>query len=174
MTRLDLVRWQFDLTWSLFEIHLDALTDDDFLWVPAAVCWTVRIGSDGLWRPDWDENELDPVPVPTIGWISWHIGWWWSVALDHLHQRTVRERTDILWPGSGGSAMVWLRGLKDEYRALLDRLSDDDLDAAATFPWPGESDKTVAHTLAWLNAELMKNVAEVGQLRLIRAARAGL
>lgn len=29
---------------------------------------------------------------------------------------------------------------------------------------------TVAHMVAWVNAELMKNVAEIGQLRLQRAA----
>jgi hypothetical protein len=28
----------------------------------------------------------------------------------------------------------------------------------------------VAHMLAWVNAELMKNVTEIGQLRLLRAA----
>ncbi|GAA2811591.1 hypothetical protein FHR33_001093 [Nonomuraea dietziae] len=36
----------------------------------------------GTWVPDWTETEPDPVPVPTIGWLSWHIGWWWSVAID--------------------------------------------------------------------------------------------
>lgn len=30
---------------------------------------------------------------------------------------------------------------------------------------------TVAHTVAWVNAELMKNVSEVGQLMLLRASR---
>ncbi|QRN81399.1 MAG: DinB family protein, partial [Nocardiopsis sp. BM-2018] len=30
--------------------------------------------------------------------------------------------------------------------------------------------KTNAHTAAWVNSELMKNAAEVGQLRMLRAA----
>ncbi len=29
---------------------------------------------------------------------------------------------------------------------------------------------TVAHMVGWINAELMKNAAEIGQLRLVRAA----
>nr|WP_308213084.1 hypothetical protein [Nocardia amikacinitolerans] len=29
---------------------------------------------------------------------------------------------------------------------------------------------TVTHLAAWVNAELMKNAAEIGQLRLLRAA----
>ncbi|MFI7704153.1 hypothetical protein [Nonomuraea sp. NPDC049480] len=47
-----------------------------------------------------------------------------------------------------------------------------DLDAAAPFPWPKDSEHTVAHMIAWVNSELMKNAAEIGQLRLLRAASA--
>ncbi|WP_422395020.1 hypothetical protein [Nocardia vulneris] len=42
-----------------------------------------------------------------------------------------------------------------------------------TFSWPDEGGKSVAHTLAWVNAELMKNAAEIGQLRLLHATRNG-
>ncbi len=48
---------------------------------------------------------------------------------------------------------------------------------APTWPPPSRSGpketprRTVGHLLAWANAELMKNVAEIGQLRLQRAAR---
>jgi hypothetical protein len=66
----DLLRWQFDLTWSLFEYHLDRLNPDDFLWEPTANVWTVRNGT-----PDWADTEPEPVPVPTVAWVSWHMGW---------------------------------------------------------------------------------------------------
>jgi hypothetical protein len=154
----DLLRWQFDLTWALFEYHLERLTPDDFLWEPTGNVWTVR---DGV--PDWAETEPDPVPVPTIAWISWHIGWWWSVTIDHAHDRRPRDREDIVWPGPD-KTVDWLRGLRDEWVAVLDTL---DLAAPSTFPWP---DKTVGHTVSWVNAELMKNVTEIGQLRLLRSA----
>ncbi|MGW3787450.1 hypothetical protein ACWD5Z_22890 [Micromonospora chokoriensis] len=55
--------------------------------------------------------------MPTIGWLTWHMGWWWTVTIDHLR------------------------------------------------------DHTVTHTIGWVNAELMNNVAEIGQLRLMRAAQ---
>lgn len=45
-----------------------------------------------------------------------------------------------------------------------------DLPARAPFPWVDRPDRTVGHTAAWVNAELMKNTAELGQLRLIQAA----
>ncbi|QIJ65519.1 DinB family protein [Streptomyces sp. JB150] len=167
---LGLLRWQFDLTWSLFEYHLERLEPDDFLWEPAVTCWTVRRGDEGTWVPDWAESEPGIVPVPTIGWLSWHIGWWWSVAIDHARQETPRERGDITWPGAGGPTVEWLRGLRADWLEVLDRLTGDDLDSVARFPWRDDPRHTVAHMVAWVNAELMKNAAEIGQLRLQRAA----
>lgn len=158
MPHLDLLRRQFDLTWALFEYHLERLTPEDHLWEPASLVWTVR---DGV--PDWAEAEPDPVPVPTVAWVSWHIGWWWSVAIDHVTGRPPRERADVVWPGPA-SVAGWLRGLRDEWLELLPAL---DPAAPSAFPWP---DGTVGDTVAWVNAELMKNVAEIGQLRLLRAA----
>jgi hypothetical protein len=169
VSRLDLLRWQFELTWSLLELHLAELRAEDFLWEPAEHCWTVRPdggpGRDGRWLPDWDEAELSPIPVPTIGWVTWHIGWWWSVTLDHAYGRPVRAREEITWPADG--TVEWLRGLRSEWLAVLGTL---DLDAPAPFPWQNDPSMTVAHMVAWVNAELMKNSAELGQLRLLRAA----
>lgn len=142
----------------------------DFLWEPAAHCWTVRRAADGSWVPDWAETEPDPVPVPTIGWLSWHIGWWWSVTLDHAEGREPRERTEVGWPGDGKAAIEWLRALRTQWTAVLDRLTEEDLDGIAPFPWDRDPEHTVAHMVAWVNAELMKNATEIGQLRLLRAA----
>ncbi|MFB9903418.1 DinB family protein [Allokutzneria oryzae] len=171
-SRCSLLHWQFDLTWSLFEFHLERLVEEDFLWEPAAVCWTVRRHPDGAWRPDWDEAELDPVPVPTIAWLTWHIGWWWSVTLDHACGHAPRERTEITWPGDGERAVTWLRELRAEWVAVLDRLTDADLDPVAPFPWQNDPEHRVAHMIAWVNSELMKNVAEIGEIRMIRASSA--
>lgn len=174
VSRSALLRWQFELTWSLFEYHVERLEDEDFLWEPAARTWTLRPTADGGWTPDWADTEPDPVPVPTIAWLSWHIGWWWSVTLDHARGRGPRDRADIAWPGPGAPTVSWLRSLRDEWLAVLDGFTDADLDARAPFPWPADSEPphTVAHMAAWVNAELMKNGAEIGQLRLQRAASA--
>ncbi|MBY8873548.1 DinB family protein [Micromonospora sp. PLK6-60] len=170
---LGLLRWQFDLTWSLFEYHLERLEPADFLWEPATHCWSVRRGADGSWTPDWADTEPDPVPVPTIGWLTWHIGWWWTVTTDHLRKQPAPQRTDVRWPGAGEPAVAWLRHLRTEWRGLLDSLTDADLGGTAPFPWQGETGYTVTHTIGWVNAELMKNAAEIGQLRLLRASRTG-
>jgi len=170
VSRCDLLRFQFDLTWSLFDYHLERLLPEDFLWEPASHCWTVRQDEHGRWVPDWAETEPDPVPVPTIGWLSWHIGWWWSVTIDHARGRTPRERAEITCPGEGEAAVEWLRGLREDWLAVLEQLTDAGLDATAPFPWQHDPRYTVAHMAAWVNSELMKNAAEIGQLRLLRAA----
>ncbi|GGV22655.1 hypothetical protein GCM10010277_01780 [Streptomyces longisporoflavus] len=76
--------------------------------------------------------------MPTIGWLSWHIGWWWSVTIDHAQGRVPRERTEITWPGGGRATVDWLRDLRSEWLAVLDRLDDAELDAVAPFPWQND------------------------------------
>lgn len=169
-SRVALLRWQFELTWALFEYHLERLDDDDPRWEPARSCWTVHRSDDGRWLPDWADSEPDPIPVPTVAWVTWHIEWWWSVTMDHLHGRPARDRTAVTWPGDAASTVARMRELRSLWTDVLDGLSDEDLDAEATFPWQGDPTMTVGHTLAWVNMELTKNVSEIGQLRLLRAA----
>ncbi len=84
--------------------------------------------------------------------------------------RAPRDRTEIGWLGAGPATIEWLRGLRAEWLAELTRFTEADLDAPAPFPWRDSPEMTVAHMVGWVNSELMKNTAEVGQLRLLRAA----
>ncbi|ADD41845.1 DinB family protein [Stackebrandtia nassauensis] len=168
-TVIPVLRWQFDLTWALFEIHLEPLSDADCLWEPADRCWTVRKGDDGVWRADFSETEPEPAPATTAGWLTWHIGWWWSSALRAVAGEAPYAPGEVAWPGNAAATVDWLRSLKAEWTKYLDGLTEADLGAPAPFPWP-DGEHTVARLLAWLNAELMKNVAEIGHLRLQRAA----
>jgi hypothetical protein len=169
-SRRDLLRWQFDLVWSLSQLHFEALTDDDTHWAPAEVIWTVHRGTDGRWRPDFAEVEPDPIPATTIAWLTWHIGWWWSSAIAHAEGRPIPERTEVCWPGDTAAARAWLHELSEKWVTVLDHSDDSALERSTHYPWPAEAGLTVAHLAAWVNAELMKNAAEIGQLRILRAA----
>ncbi|CAM5625542.1 DNA damage-inducible protein DinB OS=Streptomyces antimycoticus OX=68175 GN=SANT12839_054040 PE=4 SV=1 [Streptomyces antimycoticus] len=94
------------------------------------------------------------------------------MTIDHAEGRRPRERTEVSPPGDGKAAIEWLRGLRTAWTAVLERLTEEDLDAIAPFPWGRDPEHTVAHMAAWVNAELMKNATEIGQLRLLRAASA--
>jgi hypothetical protein len=164
------LRAQFDLVWSLLDLHLRELTDEDCLWRPSEACWTVRPDATGRWTADWQEPEPDPAPVVTIGWLSWHVGWWWTQTLAHATATPVPGREEIAWPGSAEATVARLHRLRTDWLALLERLTPEDLGRTAPFPWQNRPDRTVAHMIGWVNVELMKNTAEIGQLRLLRLA----
>ena len=160
---------QFDLVWALTELHLAALSEDDFPWRPSDLVWTVRQDADGAWRPDWADVEPDPIPVPTVAWLTWQMLWYWTTALARLEQRDPPDRHDVTWPGTGMAAIDALRDLSTRWRAALVALDDEGLARPSAFPWPADAGRTVAHMVAWLNVELAKNAAEIGQIRMIRA-----
>ena len=92
--------------------------------------------------------------------------------IDHARGHTPRDRNEIGCPGEGRATIEWLRELRRDWLTVLGRLTDADLDRTAPFPWQSNPEQTLAHMASWVNAELMKNTAEIGQLRLLRAASA--
>ena len=159
---------QLAIGWALFEYHAAALTDEDLFWSPSAHQWTMR-RIDGEWRPDLADVEPDPVPVTTAAWLTWHIGWWWGTATAHLTQGPVPGHAG--WPGDAASAVRRLGRIHDEWRHAL--TSTDRLPEESAYPWPAGSGKTVADMAAWVNVELTKNAAELGQLLILRRAGRG-
>ncbi|MFF0658922.1 DinB family protein [Micromonospora tulbaghiae] len=109
-------------------------------------------------RPDLGARRVPPRPAGAGG-LPLGAG---RALLDHASR--------LRWPGPGAETVAWLRELRAEWTDALDHLTTADLDRPAAYPWPADAGLTVAHLAAWVNAELMKNVAEIGQLRLLRAA----
>lgn len=163
------LRNQFELAWALADLHLSALIDEDHVWEPGPLVWTVHEDPSGRWWPDFADVEPDPIPVPTIGWLTWHMIFWWSTALAHLDGRPPPPRSEIDWPGPA-AAVQRIRVLSARWSGLLNSLTDTDLAVPAAFPWGPDSGRSLADMVLWLNVELAKNAAEIGQLRLQRAA----
>ncbi|BBX25252.1 DinB family protein [Mycolicibacterium alvei] len=164
-----LLRNQFDLAWALTDLHLSVLADDDHLWEPGPLVWTVHEDASGRWWPDFADIEPDPIPVPTIGWLTWHMIFWWSTALAHVEGRPPPPRSEIDWPGPA-AAVQQIGALSARWSRLLESLTDADLLVPSAFPWGPNSGRSLADTVLWLNVELTKNAAEIGQLRLLRSA----
>ncbi|MFD0535083.1 DinB family protein [Actinomadura luteofluorescens] len=159
---------QLSTAWTLFEYHAPQWHEDDLLWEPALSHWTMH-QVEGGWASDFSDVEPTPVPAPTIAWLTWHIGWWWTTALAHLKQTDIPAREEIEWPGTCTSITEWLGDIHEAWRTAL--AATDRLDERSAFPWPEEAGHTVADMCAWVNIELMKNVSEIGQLLILRRAR---
>ncbi|MFC8732658.1 DinB family protein [Luteimicrobium sp. NPDC057192] len=159
---LSVVRWQFSMTWALADFHLSRLTDAVCLWLPAESSWTVHLKDDGRWLADWAEPEPESPAAPSIAWLTWHVMWWWSGALQAAKGQPRLAPTDVTWAGSADAAVRNLRNLAAQWDELLDRLSTAELEQPVAFPWP--EPRPLIYTMAWVNSELMKNVAEIGEL----------
>lgn len=158
--------WQFDLVWRFAGYHLPALTDEACWWEPAPGSWNVRKRGDGTWQADWFEPAPEPAPPVTIGWLTWHILWWWGSAIAAVRNLPAASRESVLWPGNAAATVQALNSFAAQWSEILTGAAD--LQRAAAYPW--SEPRPLRLLLAWANCELMKNVAEIGGVRHLFAA----
>ncbi len=157
---------QLEISWALTSYHLDGLSTEECLWRPAREGLHVHRGDDGTWRADWPDREGYDLGPPSIAWITWHVGFWWSMTLDHAFGAGTLAREDVTWPGDADAVRAWLSRLHDEWRARIEALDDDALRSPARTRWPIQ-DRPFGDVVAWANVELMKNAAELGYARFL-------
>lgn len=166
----DVLIGQFETAWKLTAFHLDGLTTQECLWRPAREGLHVRQGADGGWRADWPDRETYDIGPPSIAWLTWHLGFWWSMALEHALGDATLSREEVLWPGDALAVRAQIEGLQRRWRAVLDEVTEDDLSSAARVRRPFR-DRPFGDLVAWVNLELTKNAAEIGYARFLYAAR---
>ena len=163
---------QLDTAWRLASLHLDGLSSEECLWRPAPAGLHVHRLPDGRWRADWPDHEGYDLGPPSIAWLTWHLGFWWSMVLDHSFGDAALAREDVAWPGSADGVREWLGQLHGRWRAALERVGDDELRSAERTRWPFR-DRPFGDVVAWANVELTKNAAEIGYARFVYAVRGG-
>jgi hypothetical protein len=126
---------------------------------------------DGRWRADWPDRESYDIGPPSIAWLTWHLGFWWSMALDHSFGGATLAREQVTWPGTADGVREWVGRLHGEWRSALERLTTDELRSADRTRWPFR-DRPFGDVVAWANVELTKNAAEIGYARFLYAVRA--
>lgn len=161
---------QFETAWKLTRYHLDGLGTEECLWRPAQRGLHVRQGPDGTWLADWPEHEGYDLGPPSIAWLTWHMGFWWSMVLDHSFGAGSLTRQDIAWPGSAEGVREWLDRLHGRWRGILDTITDEDLRSDQRTRWPFQ-DRPFGDVVAWVNIELTKNASEIGYARFLHAQR---
>jgi hypothetical protein len=163
---------QLDIAWRLASYHLDGLTTEECLWRPAPTGPHVRRGADGTWHADWPDREDYGIGPPSIAWITWHMAFWWSMALDHAFGGATLAREDVAWPGTAEGVRDRLGGLHRQWRDAIAALPEAEFASAGRTRWPFR-DRPFADVVAWANAELVKNAAELGYARFLHAAGSG-
>lgn len=160
---------QFETAWTLAALHLEGLTTEECLWRPAERGLHVRQAGDGRWHADWPDHEGYDLGPPSIAWLTWHIGFWWSMALDHTFGEGRLMREQVTWPGTADDARRWIGALQTNWREALAQVSPDDLASSRRTSWPFR-DRPLGDVVAWVNVELTKNAAEIGYARFLYAA----
>ena len=168
----DLLVRQLDTAWRLASWHLDGLTTEECLWRPARAGLHVQRDGDGRWRADWPDHEGYDLGPPSIAWITWHMGFWWSMVIDHSVGGGQLAREDVTWPGDADGVRTWLGALHDEWHAIVDQVDDAALRATERTRWPFR-DRPFGDVVAWANVELVKNASELGYARFLYAVREG-
>ncbi|MET0311543.1 MAG: DinB family protein [Burkholderiaceae bacterium] len=158
--------------WQLASYHLDTLTTGECLWRPARRGLHVHQDLDGAWTADWPEHEGYDLGPSSIAWMTWHFGFWWSMALDHNFGGGTLAREDVKWPGSAEAAREWIRSLHGKWAALLAGMTEEELASTEKVRWPFEG-LPLADLFAWANTELVKSASEIGYARFLFAARQG-
>lgn len=161
---------QLQTAWSLTSYHLETLTTEECLWRPAKQGLHVERAEDGIWRADWPEHEGYDLGPPSIAWITWHMIFWWSMALDHSFGPATLSKEQVFWPGTAEGARARIGQLHDEWRLRVERMSDSELADTTHVRWPFQG-QSFAHLIAWCNLELIKNASEIGYARFLYAVR---
>jgi hypothetical protein len=164
------LRRQFDTAWALTEYHLEGLTTEECLWRPAAHGLHVHPREGGGYRIDWPDHEGYDLGPPSIAWLTWHLGFWWSMVLDHSFGSGTLSQDQVIWPGTGEAVRAWVVALSQRWREQLDQLTDAAVRSSERTRWP-LTDRPFGDIVAWANLELMKNAAEIGYARFLYAVR---
>lgn len=162
---------QFEIAWALTSYHLEGLTTEACLWRPASVGLHVHRDADGTWRADWPESEGYDIGPPSLGWLTWHLGFWWSMVLDHSLGDATLTREQVRWPGDADGVRAWISAAKERWMAMLAELTDEQLRSSERTRWPLQ-DRPFGDVVAWATVELTKNAAEIGYARFLYAVRA--
>lgn len=72
---------QLSIPWSLATRHyLPALSDEIASWEPSMN--VVKLADMHGWMiGEWPDEQSEPIPDSTAGWLLWHIEWWESDAV---------------------------------------------------------------------------------------------
>lgn len=169
---LETLERQYSIASTLAYRHLDGLTTEECLWRPANRGLHVHAQTEGAWTADWPDHEEYSIGPPSIGWLTWHLGYWLTMVIDYSFGSASSTRTDVQWPGDADRTVRWISGLESRWRNLIRQVDEEDLLSGDRTNWPLEN-RPFADIVAWSTVELTKNASEIGYVRFLYASKHG-
>lgn len=141
--------------------RLEGLTAEEYSWEPVEGMWSVRNIDDVLTVEGAGVREIEPPPVPTIAWRTWHIA---IDCLDDYTRRFGGDHSDASarWTLDPDEAIAGIETSWAAYRSLIS--SRDFFDELGP-NWEHWSENCVADMVMHASNELVHHAAEIGLLR---------
>lgn len=155
----------FDYIWARLVDRLAGLTQDEYLWEPAADCWNVR-EQDGQWLIERPMREPDPAPVTTIAWRMWHIGS--DCLAGYVHSDSgewALPVRDLEWHGDPDTAQRDMQAGYDAFRSHVVALGEERMWQPLGPKWGPYGDDSWAALVVHALDEVAHHGAEIGLLR---------
>jgi fructose-1,6-bisphosphatase len=92
------------------------------------------------------------------------------MVLDHSVGQAQLTRERINWPATADGVREWIGRLQEEWSAVIEKITDEELRSHERTRWPFTS-RPFGDVVAWVNVELTKNAAEIGYARFLYAVR---
>jgi hypothetical protein len=165
---------QWDYMVGVLTERLAGLTDEEFLWEPAAEVWTVRdVGGRNV--PDvevWAPSGA-PAPPRTIAWSMGHLGAGSLTRADYLTGSHSLRDEDMIWPRDAAGGLEVMKAGLDAWRGGLATMTDEDLDTVGRSAYPHGLDPELPliEIVWWVNKELLFHAGEIWFLRDLYAAQ---
>jgi hypothetical protein len=166
---------QWDYIVEVLGDRLAGLTDDEFLWEPAPVSWSVRPGPDGRGVPDaesWAPIGEAGTPPRTLAWSIDHVANGMLQRADYLVGSHSVKSSDLVWPLTADEGVRAMFDALAAWRTGLDTMTDADLDTVGRSAYPDGLDPTLPliEIVWWVNKELVFHSAEIWYARDLYAA----
>ena len=168
--RVERLSAQMDGVWARFRDRLEGLDEYEFLWQPVPNCWTIHQADDGRWWIDYEDPAPEPPPFPTIAWRLEHVAACKVMYHEYAFGEGRLTWDDLPIPHTAAGAIAWLEEGHARLRAVLDTLTDADLDVERATNW---GDRWPTWRILWTMIDHdAHHGAEIGALRdLYRAMR---
>jgi hypothetical protein len=154
---------------------MNGMDDDEYLWRVVTPSWSVVVVGDG-YEVEREEPPPDPVPLPTIAWLTWHIGY---ECLDGYTERYFGPGTRALdlgsraWFATAGEALSALDAQWAVFRERYGSIADDVFEAPLGQAWGSWSEATPADVLQHVADELIHHGSQAAMLRDLYRLRDG-